>query len=82
MVDDCEKAEEPQGKAVIAAAEVARVYDTLTLTKGLFEATYVIAENRFELSQRSPLESAIYAIEEKVTEAEEKIDALLKRPSK
>jgi hypothetical protein len=63
----------------VNAAEVVRVYDTLTLTKGLFEAAYVIAENRLELAPRQALDAAIYAIEEKVHEAENAIDALLGR---
>jgi len=81
IVDDCDKAEAPRERAIIASVDVARVYDTLTLTKGLFEAAYVVAENRLELLQRSALDAAIYAIEEKVTEAEEKLNALIGRPA-
>lgn len=67
-----------QKPAFIASADVASVYDTLTLTKGLFEAAYIIAENRMpELLVRQAMDAAIYAIEEKVEAAEKKIEALL-----
>jgi hypothetical protein len=62
----------------IKSVDVARVYDTLIFTKGLFEAAYVVAEKRLELPLRNALDAAIYAIEEKVEEAEKKLAALAK----
>ena len=53
LVDQCEEAEAPHEQATIASRDVARVYDTLTLTQVLFAAAYCVAESRLEATGRA-----------------------------
>jgi hypothetical protein len=59
--------------APTTATSLLRVYDTLTLTKGLFEAASDVSDKRIPLEHRGAMDAAIYALQEKVSEAEDRL---------
>jgi hypothetical protein len=67
------------GADPITRSELMEIYDTLTLTQGLFDAATTIAEHHIPLDQRGAMDMMIYAIEEKVSEAEKKVQQLIER---
>jgi hypothetical protein len=82
LVDETEKLGEPDAEASghLSRRDVAAVYDTLTLTKGLFEATFSVAQSRVpNLGERQAIDAGLYAIEEKVLAAEAQLRGLMER---
>jgi hypothetical protein len=68
-----------QVTGAVNAVDLLRVYDTLTLTKGLFEAAEDVSDARIALDQRGAMDAALYALREKVSDAETEFTDLVQR---
>jgi hypothetical protein len=68
-----------EGSKPIAWTDVAAVYDTLTLTQGLFGAVYSLAEKISRVDDRHPIDAAVYAIEAKAERAVAQLEELIGR---
>lgn len=75
-----EEEDEVKAGKSIAWSDVSEIYDTLTLTQGLFGAAYSLADKLIpNVDDRRPIDAAIYALEEKVESAETKLNELMDR---
>lgn len=68
--DDADASDEPPAEPeTVKPSDICKVYDVLSLTRGLFDALGTAVEHRVALEQRHAIDAVAYEIEEKVRAA-------------